>query len=113
MNKKEFINKMTDDLEDVLESVKRHKGEKFYELLVMHLNFRSLATALEVHEEHPEDEQVWNSIKNLALMTTAQAMARMIQLSGMTKKDAEEILKWGQSVNKLIVKNIDQLKASR
>lgn len=113
MNRKEFVDKMTDDLTEVLESIKLHKGEKFYELLVMHLNFRSLATALEIHEEHPKDRQIWDAIKHLALMSTAQAMARMIHLSKLEKQETEELIQWGKRINKLVLKNIDQLKASK
>lgn len=112
MSKEDLAKKITGDLDEVLASVRTHKGEVFHNLLITHLNFRSLATALDMHSEDPGNEHIWAAVRHMAVLSTAQAMGHLFQLSKMKKEDAEEIIQWGQRVNKMIQKNIDQFKAS-
>jgi hypothetical protein len=111
MKAEDLTSKITGDLDEVFASIRRHKGEKFYEVLMLHLNFRSLATALDVLKRNPEDLKVWEAIEYLGTFSTAKAMAMMIDYADLSGKDAKEIIEWGQTVNKLIAKNIDQFKA--
>jgi hypothetical protein len=111
MKAKELTGKITGDLDEVFASIRRHHSEKFCEILILHLNFRSLASALDILKRNPEDPKVWEAVEYMGTFSTAKAMAMLIDYADMSSKDAKDIIEWGQTVNKLITKNLDQFKA--
>lgn len=112
MNLEEAINKCSTDLNEVMQSIESVKGRRFVEILAIHLNFCTLVKLTKTLESEDMDDKLRQAITHTVLVTASSSLGLLCTMANIDEAGTNEIISWGDRLEKMVNSNIKLAKGS-
>ena len=105
MNLDQVIEKCKEDLDDIMSSIQSVKGQDYVEILTLHINFCTLVTLTGMLEDEDIDPQLVKMLRKTAILCASASLKKLTEMAGYTNKDCDELINWGERLQKMIEGN--------
>lgn len=112
MNIDDAIKKCSSDLDEIMQSIEAIKGQRFVEILAIHINFTTLVRLVNSLKDEDIDEKLREAISYTAVTVATTSLALLTTSNGMDEADVNELISWGDRLEKMVHSNFNQVKGS-
>lgn len=112
MNLEDAIKKCSSDLDDIMQSIEAVKGQRFVEILAIHINFTTLVRLVNSLKGEDIDEKLFEAIQYTAITVATTSLALLTSASKMGEAEVNELISWGDRLEKMVKDNFNQAKGS-
>jgi hypothetical protein len=106
MNLQQALEKCEGDLDDMMSSISGVKGELFARILSLHINFTTLVSLTAMLEEGGSDPRHLEALRKTAVLCASTTLGIVSELAKMSDDDVQEVIKWGETLHKMINHNL-------
>lgn len=110
MNLDDALKKSGTDIDEIMSSIEAIKGQRYVQILSLHINYTSLVTLSRLLEQEDVDVRLAKAIQKTAVLCASTSLALICEQADMSRKDLEELIKWGDRLEKTISGNLKQVK---
>ena len=112
MNLEDAINKCSTDLNEIMQSIESVKGQRFVEILAIHINFCTLVKLTKALKDEEMDDKLREAITHTVIVVASSTLGLLSNLAGIDESGVDDLISWGDRLEKMVSSNISLVKGS-